>query len=115
MKYPCKTCLVEPACRVECNEYKKFIKRLSDLWSPIIICTFSLLVGISAFIAVVYYESHNVATLFIRALWIISSLIICILQPRHFFKNLFSSIFLAPIMAPSMIIWTIQAKLYKRF
>ena len=117
MKYPCKTCLVKPACSKDCDEYNKFMKRLSELWSPIVVIISCIILMLTFFILIIHTKTNTevIFQIYFKWLWWGSTIILLVLDWERFFRNIFLSVFLAPILLPSMIAWKIQAKLYKRF
>ena len=115
MKYPCKTCLVKPACSEECSEYNIFMEKLKDVWAPLLIGLYSMLFLGTCFAVILHYPNEQALHAYIKWLWWSSMMILLILDWRMFFEHIFLSVLLSPIMMPAMLVWKIQAKIYKRF
>ena len=116
MKYPCKTCLVKPACSRPCDEYNIFTNRLVDSYAPVTILIFSILLIVSGFVVILTSSNPDLALrTYFNWVWWTSMTILSLLDWRRFFDSIVSSVLLAPIMLPCMIVWKIQARLYKRF
>lgn len=114
MKYPCKLCLVRPACTEQCNEYKNFLKVLTDIWLPICIGVTSILLIVSSFYFLIKYGEEQMF-IFIHVIWVVSAFINMILALTGQAKaGLFLSIFLAPITMLFLVLCLITAKMYKR-
>jgi pheromone shutdown protein TraB len=117
MKYPCKICLVKPACSQECDLYNVFMKKLADLWAPLTIFLSCILLIISCFAIIIHYQTNTQDFLqtYFKWLWWSSMIINLILDRKVFFEHILISVLLAPIMVPPILVWKLQTKLYKRF
>jgi uncharacterized integral membrane protein len=117
MKYPCKVCLVKPACSHACNEYNKFMKRLSELWSPLIILIACIMLMLTFFILIIHNQTNTegIVKEYFKWLWWSSMITLLLLDRKVFFEHILISVLLAPIMVPSMVAWKIQSRIYKRF
>ncbi len=113
VKYPCKLCLVQAACSKECDEYKKFIKFIQDVWVPLTTMFMGTILVFSLLLTVIFYDDDTLRTT-ILITWITSFIIIAIIDWGSIWESPFFMIFFAPMMAGCMIIWKIMATMYKR-
>ncbi len=114
MKYPCKLCLVKPACSQKCNSYRIFIKVLTDIWLPICVGVTCILLTLSSFYFLIKYGEEQMF-IFMQIVWVISALInLTLTLTRQANFGLLLSLCLAPITMPFLVLCLITAKMYKR-
>jgi len=118
MKYPCKTCLVQAACRpdVECKEYDDFVRMLKNVASPLSIGLGSILFITLSFVLMVLYD-EDIMFRFVQLVWL-STMFINIFLAINFqlteFYGILMLVGLAPLVFPQLLIVIIFRKKYKR-
>jgi hypothetical protein len=106
MKYPCKNCLVKPACTIQCKDYHNFIELMASVISPILMIISCLIVtGLMLYISLMN-ENYKLIWCIISASWL---LWIIIQDEDSFFLTLIS-----PLILPAFIAIKILAKIYRR-
>jgi hypothetical protein len=116
MKYPCKTCLVKPACNMkkECREYQLFMSFLKDIVCPISVGISCILLTVAFFTIIIYFGDDQLYR-FMFMTWVATALINIVISIIVGIQGgVFLSVLLAPMTVLYFIILAFAVKKYKR-